>query len=302
LLSSKLLDILLSSAAFEGRKARIANALPATSGIGSAAELVNEFQEADMVLIDVEGVVKRFGDLVGVDDFTLLIVKDAVSGIYKHPTFSKELGAHGFMRSLLPVGEGLALFIKRGFSPEFFKRTIEVYRDSFIQGPNPVDYNTAYALYILTKFVLSRRRGMVLEVGTGRGFSTMWLGHAAKEVGAPVVSIDSRCDRVDYAKKIMGEVGLDNVEVLCTDAKEYKQGEGEVVLAFIDGKKDEYHLYLRAIEPLLIPGAVLLAHNTLSNPDAIKPYIEKVYAPPYRSLTVATDPKGLTITVYGPRS
>ena len=69
------------------------------------------------------------------------------------------------------------------------------------------------------------------------------------------------------------------------------------MFAFIDGKKDEYHRYLEAIEKYLVRNALVLAHNTLSDAHVVKPYIEKVYSPPYESITIATDPGGLTISL-----
>jgi len=114
-----------------------------------------------------------------------------------------------------------------------------------------------------------------------------------------VISIDNKHDRVEYVLRVMRDLKLnDYVEVLCEDAREYSHDRKDIVFTFIDGKKDEYHQYLDAIEKYLAPGALILAHNTLSDAHVIKPYIEKVYTSPYESITIATDPKGLTISVY----
>lgn len=213
----------------------------------------------------------------------------------------KELGLAGFTKSLLPVDGGVVLFIKRGYGVDFFRKTVEVYRESFIHGPNPVDYNTATLLYILAKFLTTRRRGAIIEIGTGRGFSTLWLAHAARETGSHVISIDNKCDRVDYARNALRALDLEKyAEIVCTDARGYTHEDKDIVYVFIDGKKDEYHKYLEALEPYLQPGALLLAHNTLSDAHLIKPYIERVYAEPYKSATIMTDPKGLTISIHTP--
>ena len=264
-------------------------------------EKVPRFRGADIILTDMNALSKNLLlELIEkLSNNSLMMVLNAIIGINLWPELAKELNIRGFIRSLLPIDNGIGLFIRRGYGVDFFRKTVEVYRKSFIYGPNPIDYNTAYTLYSLAKFLTARRRGVIVEVGTGRGFSTLWLVHAAKETNSYVISIDNKCDRVDYTKNVLKNLNLeDHVEILCTDAKNYDRGSKDIVYVFIDGKKDEYHLYLEALEPYLLPGALILAHNTLSDAHVIKPYIEKVYRKPYKSITIATDPKGLTISVY----
>ncbi len=105
----------------------------------------------------------------------------------------------------------------------------------------------------------------------------MWLVHAAKEVNSQVISIDNKCDRVSYTLKVIKDLRLDNyVEVLYSDARNYKHYRENIVFMFIDGKKDEYHQYLNAAEKYFVPRALVPAHNTLSDAHKMKPYIEKV--------------------------
>ncbi len=263
-------------------------------------EIVADPASADIVLVNTNSLSDSMDYFVkGLSKHTLLVVLNIIADINKRPELIKELGLAGFTKSILPINGGIAIALKRGYNVNFFKKTVEVYRESFIYGPNPIDYNTASALYILAKFITARRKGTIVEIGTGRGFSTLWLAHAAKETGLHVISLDNKCDRVDYALKVLKTLNLDDhVEILCIDAKSYDHGSKDVVYVFIDGKKDEYHQYLKALEPYLLPGALILAHNTISDAHTIKPYIEKVYAKPYKSITIATDPKGLTISVY----
>ena len=301
-----LLRIIAKNMEAGGLKLKIASALSKDlpNEFMTNIENVSHFRNSDIVLLDMKTVnrdllVKLSEEL---SDASLLMVLDGMINVHLWPEFGKELGVKGYTRSLIPVDNGIALFIRRGYGSGFFKKSIEVYRDSFIHGPGPVDYNTAYVLYSFAKFVTARRKGIIIEVGTGRGFSTLWLAHAAKETGSHVISIDNKCDRVDYARNALKALDLEKyTEIICADARSYVHGDKDIVYVFIDGKKDEYHQYLEALEPYLQPGALLLAHNTLSDAHLIKPYIEKVYSKPYKSATIATDPKGLTISVYTPQ-
>ena len=265
-------------------------------------EYVSRLSEAEIVITDIDTLSTEefFSKLFdGAKNLLSIIVIDAISRISKRPELIRELTSYGFTKALLPIDSGAILFVKKGFDYGFFRKTIDVYRESFIYGPNPIHYNTAYTLYNLAKLVLTKRQGTIVEIGTGRGFSTLWLAHVAKEQNSKVISIDNKCDRVDYAVKVLKELSLDSyTELLCLDAKEYDHGKKDIVFVFIDGKKDEYHRYLEAIEKYLVRNALVLAHNTLSDAHVVKPYIEKVYNPPYESITIAIDPAGITISLY----
>ena len=298
----RLLNILIKSIKAGGRKLRIASTIDeqVLGEILTGIEKVSKFRDADIILMDMS-IPSRvlLSKLEELNSNSLIMVLNAIVDINLQPELGKELSAKGFIRSLLPIDNGAALFIKRGYDVNFFRKTAEVYRESFIYGINPIDYNTAYVLYSLAKFILAHRKGVVVEIGTGYGFSTLWLVHAAKETGSHVVSLDNNCDRIDYAVKVMRDLGLSNyVDILCIDAKEYDHGIRNVIYTFIDGRKNEYHKYLEAIKNYLVSRALILAHNTLSSTHVIKPYIKKVHTSPYESITIATDPSGLTISIY----
>ena len=299
----RFIEILIESLRIAGYGAKVASTTErdVIEGLERAIGVeVSSLDQADIVLENVRSLDRIPTDFVEkLGNNSLLMISNIIASINQRPELLKELGLAGLTKSLLPIDGGVALFIKRGYGVDFFRKTVEVYRESFIHGPNPIDYNTATLLYILAKFLTARRRGVIVEVGTGRGFSTLWLAHAAKETGSHVISIDNKCDRVDYARNALRALDLERyAEIVCIDAKSYVHGGKDIVYVFIDGKKDEYHKYLETLEPYLLPGALILAHNTLSDAHLIKPYIERVYAEPYKSTTIMTDPKGLTISVY----
>ena len=264
-------------------------------------ELALDVRSADIVLADTtsskgESLIEVLDNL---DSKSMVMVLNSIIGVYQYPELTREITVRGFVRSWLPLDGGVTLFTRRGFDHSFLERTIKVYRESFIYGPYPVHYNTAYTLYNLAKFILTRRRGVIVEIGTGRGFSTLWLAHVAKETNSHIVSIDNNRERVEYASKVMEDLKLDRyVKILCCDGREYRHDGRDVVFVFIDGRKDEYHMYLKAIEKYLTPGAIITAHNTLSSAHEMTPYIKRVYSDPYKSITIATDPAGVTITLY----
>ncbi len=262
---------------------------------------VDDVAYADAVLLDAYridlSIVEKIATEIRND--ALLMLVNAVVGIDRCNDVVKQLVDRGFVRTWIPIDGGVATFAKRGYDDRFLQKVVDVWRKSIVEGPYPIHFNTAYALYTLSKFVLSHRKGWVVEIGTGLGFSTLWLAQVAKEFGSRVLSIDRRCDRVEYARSVAKELELDDVlEIVCSDAKTYRYEEVDrIVLTFIDGEKSEYLAYLEAVEGKLVDGATILAHNALSNAYAMKGFLERICSEPYRCIVVATDPAGLAISV-----
>ncbi len=70
-----------------------------------------------------------------------------------------------------------------------------------------------------------------------------------------------------------------------------------MLFLFIDGWKEQYYEYLRAFEAKLASGAMIVAHNTVSNAHSMPDYLSEVYSSKYVSLTVMVDPAGATLSV-----
>jgi hypothetical protein len=48
---------------------------------------------------------------------------------------------------------------------------------------------------------------------------------------------------------------------------------------------------------MLVPGALIVAHNTVSSPYEMSSFIARLYSPSYESITILTDPAGMTLSV-----
>ncbi len=198
----------------------------------------------------------------------------------------------------IPVGPGFLVATLENVDSKFVSMVTGTYLTSLRKGPMPVSFNTAKLLHILTGSL----GGLIVEVGTGRGFSTAWLAAGAKRSGGKVFSFEAKGDRVKEARSLLEELSLSEVvEVLNDDFREgiHSIAGQKASLIFIDGAKDEYLDYLKALENACVvsAGTLILAHNTVSHVRSVFPYIEAVYGGDYLSLTTMTDQAGLTITL-----
>jgi predicted O-methyltransferase YrrM len=112
---------------------------------------------------------------------------------------------------------------------------------------------------------LIRRHGFtrVLEIGTGLGYSTIFLARAVGEDGR-VVTIERLAGRAEIARDNFRRLGLTNIRSL--------EGEAHLVIPqlddifdfiFMDAAMGQYLEYFQLLLPKLAPGGMLAADNVL---------------------------------------
>lgn len=122
--------------------------------------------------------------------------------------------------------------------------------------------DTGMFLQLLT---LMRRPSKVLEVGTGGGYSGLWIARALARWGGQLDTIETDPERADVAMGFFRKAGLEeNVRVHVGPALDILPGlAGPYGLVFLDAVKTEYMAYLNLVLPLLEPYGVVAADNAL---------------------------------------
>ena len=139
--------------------------------------------------------------------------------------------------------------------------------------PN-VDKEVGKLFSILIK--ASRARN-ILEIGTGAGYSTIWLAIAAKENRGKVLTIERDNGNAEVAGDYFRRAGLKNVNILNGDALALLQNLDEKFdFVFIDAAKEEYISYIKAIYAKLMKPSLIVADNAISHVDAISDYLDYV--------------------------
>jgi predicted O-methyltransferase YrrM len=147
-------------------------------------------------------------------------------------------------------------------------------------------------LWFLTQAVGARS---IVEIGTSRGVSTLWLADAARATGGHVVSIDTDADAQAHARASVAGAGLDELvtfRVADGGAALAGLGDGELDLLFLDAERTEYPGWWPHPSRVLRPGGVLVADNATSHPAEIAPLRELIAADPALTTTTIGVGKG----------
>ncbi len=127
-------------------------------------------------------------------------------------------------------------------------------------------------LYLLATGAVSRR---ILEVGSSYGYSTVWLGAAARANGGKVQSLELKDFKIEHARQALTRAGLSSrVEFHEGDCLEtLKALPGPFDFVLLDVWKDLYVPCFELMHPKLAPGAIICADNML-HPESARPHAD----------------------------
>jgi caffeoyl-CoA O-methyltransferase len=138
----------------------------------------------------------------------------------------------------------------------------------------------------------------VLEVGGGRGHSTIWFAAGVRILGGRVVSLERDPDIAADWRRNVADAGLEEwAELIEGDALETLAAVEDIFdVIFLDAKKDEYEQYFDLSRRLVDPGGLILADNVLSHEEVLGAYSRARQSDPtLLSITLPLD-SGLEVT------
>jgi predicted O-methyltransferase YrrM len=163
---------------------------------------------------------------------------------------------------------------------EFERRAEEEQRRTNFASPDinldelllSVGREAGMLLYLLATGAQSRR---ILELGTSYGYSTVWLGAAARATGGKVLSLELRDFKIEHARQALTRAGLSTrVEFHQGDCLEtLKTLPGPFDFVLLDVWKDLYLPCFELVHPKLAPGGIIAADNMLL-PEVVRPQAE----------------------------
>ena len=138
----------------------------------------------------------------------------------------------------------------------------------------------------------------VLEIGGSRGYSSIWLGAAARYLGGHVISLEQDPVKAEAWRRNVEDAGLaDWVELREGDAFETIELLDDVFdVVFLDAWKGDYETLFALARRRLEPGAMIIADNVVSHAETLDAYCAARQADPtLSSVTVPLD-RGLELT------
>ena len=117
---------------------------------------------------------------------------------------------------------------------------------------------------LLTLLIECGRYSRILEIGTGLGYSTLFLAQASARNGGNVVTIERLPQRVERAREYFYESGLTNIRSYAGDAQDVLPHlPGLFDFIFMDAAMGQYLDFFQDLFPRLCPGGLLVADNVL---------------------------------------
>ena len=153
-----------------------------------------------------------------------------------------------FLRSLLPNSDQLLLEM-----------------EEFAQN-NHVSIVLPEVGQLLNLLVNLKKPKKVLEIGTGIGYSTIWMARALDENGK-ITTIELLPKRYEIALSNIKKAGLeDRVKLINGDAREIiSEIKDTYDIIFLDAAKGQYQEFFNISQTLLSPNGLLICDNVLIN-------------------------------------
>lgn len=134
----------------------------------------------------------------------------------------------------------------------------------------------------LNLLILAARYRRILEIGTSRGYSGLWLGQAAQATGGQVDTLELLAERAAEAATNFQRAGLAHaITIHQGDARQLTaELPGPFDFVFIDAEKPDYITYLDHVVAKVVEGGLIVADNVTSHAEELAAYIGHAQAHP----------------------
>jgi predicted O-methyltransferase YrrM len=144
----------------------------------------------------------------------------------------------------------------------------------------------------ISLLVVSKKARVIVEVGTGEGYSTLWLAYAAMSTGGTVITCEIDPAKAAAAQRNVEQAGMAAyVEILTGDARELLRHRAEPVdFLFIDADFGQYETYFDVVYKRMSVGSVVVADDVVESENELADYT--TYAQNHPNLESVTLPLG----------
>lgn len=138
--------------------------------------------------------------------------------------------------------------------------------------------------------------GAWVEIGTGGGYSTLWIAGACRERGRRVVTIEIDPDKAELARETFGAAGVEDLVDLVLGDGVVRLGKMDrIAFLFLDADKETYLPCYETAVPLLVDGGILLADNAVSRRKALGSFLARALSDSRVDATVVPVGEGVLL-------
>ena len=121
--------------------------------------------------------------------------------------------------------------------------------------------------------------GLLIEIGTSAGYSTLWLALACRDLGRKLTTFEILPEKAKMARETFKAAEVEDVvELVEGDAlKQLKEWE-DIAFCFLDAEKEIYFECYELVLPKMVPGGILVADNAINHALTLQPVIDKALA------------------------
>jgi predicted O-methyltransferase YrrM len=168
-----------------------------------------------------------------------------------------------------------------------------------VSGSQAIDALDPDSAKFVSMLAVSKNAQTIFEVGTGVGYSTLWLAYAASATGGKVVTCEIDPAKADEARANLEKAGVANyVELLTGDARELLRHRDEPVdLLFIDADYGQYETYFDVVYKQMDVGSTVVADDVVDEEDYLADYTTYVQNHPNLESVTLPLGQGLEFTV-----
>jgi predicted O-methyltransferase YrrM len=138
-----------------------------------------------------------------------------------------------------------------------------------------------------------------LELGAGRGYSTIWLAAGVRYFSGRVVSLENDPASIDAWRRNTAAAGLEEwVDLVEGDAFETLPQIGDVFdVVFLHVEQSDYEVLFGLARDKVEPGAVIVAEGVVADADVLGAYSQARQADPTLVSTTVPLDRGLEVSV-----
>ena len=128
----------------------------------------------------------------------------------------------------------------------------------------------------LSILAASAPAGVVLEIGTSAGYSTLWLSLACRGNGRTITTFEILKEKAALAQDTFRAAQIGElVELVTGDARKYLRNYTDVSFCFLDAEKEVYAECYEMVVPTLVYGGLLVADNATNHSETLQPMIDR---------------------------